>query len=150
MATLEQKLAVLKRLDTKSLIASMYEREAELETVMIKEATFKSQNQGYLSTGGDCKEVKRILAELAVQAPETKMDGTSTTTKKTTAADKEEWLMRQRTENKELNEAITKQLQVAFVMEQNRVTCDTVGRRLAGIRAILALKTAQISFLAGD
>jgi len=140
---IEQKLEILKKLDTKDLIAKLHQYEDELQKAMTDEAKFKSTNQGYLSTGGDCREVKRILAELAVQAPKATEGG-----KKLTVADKEEWLIRQRKENKELSDTIDKQRQVAFVLEQRQINVELTRRRLEGIRSVLALKTQQIAFLA--
>ena len=105
---------------------------------------FKAQNHQYLGSG-DCQEVKRILAELAAQAPEANEAG-----KKMTVADKEIWLAKQRTENKELNEAITKQRQVSFLVDDHQLKVDMARRRLAGAIAVLALRTQQLAFLAGD
>ncbi|MBA7588563.1 hypothetical protein ES708_30623 [subsurface metagenome] len=111
---------------------------------MTDEATFKSQNHNYLGSG-DCQEVKRILAELAAQAPSTKEAG-----KKTTIADREAWLQKQRTENKELADAIAKQGGVSFLIDDHQIKCDMARRRLTSVIAVLALKTAQINFLAGS
>lgn len=139
---LEEKVRILKSLDTKSLIEKLRQYEDGLEKAMTEEADFKAQNHSFLGSG-DCQEVKRILAELSVQAPETNSAG-----KKLTIADKEAWLMRQRTENKELSEAIQKQRQVAFLIDDHQIKVEMTRRRLEGIRAILALKTQQIAFLA--
>lgn len=141
---IEVKLEILKSLDTKALIAKIRQYEDELEKAMREESDFKSQNHGYLGSG-DCQEVKRILGELAAQAPETNGVG-----KKTTIADREAWLQRQRTENKELSEAITKQRQVAFLIDDHEIKVEMARRRLAGATAVLALKTQQIAFLAGS
>lgn len=139
---IEEKLKILKSLDTKSLIQKLSEYEDEFQRVMTAEADFKSQNHGYLGSG-DCQEVKRIIAELAIQAPEANEAG-----KKFTIADKEAWLMCQRKENKELSDAITKQRQVAFLVDDHQIKVEMARRRLEGTRAILVLKTQQIAFLA--
>ena len=139
---IEEKLRILKSLDTKNLIEKLNQYEGELQEVMASEAMFKNQNHGYLGSG-DCQEVKRILAELAVQAPEAKEDG-----KKTTVADREAWLQKQRTENKELNEAIQKQREVSFLIDDHAIKMEVARRRLAGATAVLALKTQQLAFLA--
>jgi len=141
METLE-KLNILKYLDTKSLIEKLHEYENALEEEMRAEATFKAQNHGFLGSG-DCQEVKRILAELAVKGPETPEDG-----KKLTVSDKETWLLRQRTENKELSEAIAKQRQAAFVLDDHQIKVEMAKKRMEGTRAVLALKTAQLNFWA--
>lgn len=139
---IEQKIEILRSRDTKALIAKIHQYEDELEKAMREESDFKAQNHGYLGSG-DCQEVKRIMAELAVQAPETNEAG-----KKLTVADKENWLVKQRTENKELSDAIVKQQEVSFLIDDHQIKVDMARRRLAGTTAVLALKTAQIEFLA--
>ena len=84
-----------------------------------------------------------ILAELAAHAPETNEAG-----KKMTLADKEVWLQKQRTENKELSEAIQKQRMVAFLIDDHEIKVEMDRRRLASMVAIMALRTQQIAFLA--
>jgi len=139
---IDEKLKILKSLDTRDLIAKIRQYEDEFEKAMTEEADFKSQSHGFLGSG-DCQEVKRILAELAVQAPETNEAG-----KKTTVADREAWLARQRTENKALSEAIQKQRMVAFLIDEREIRVEMAKRRLAGTVAIMALRTQQIAFLA--
>jgi len=141
---IEEKLKILKSLDTKNLTVKIHQYEEELEKAMIAEADFKAQNYGYLGSG-DCQEVKRILGELSAQAPETTEAG-----KKLTIADKDAWLLRQRTENKELSEAIQKQRQVSFLIDDHQIKVEMTRRRLAGSIAVLTLRTAQINFLAGN
>jgi len=138
---IEEKIKILKSLETKSLMEKLHQYENELQKEMTAEADFKAQNHGYLGSG-DCQEVKRILAELAVQAPETNEAG-----KKMTIADKEAWLLRQRKENKELSDAIVKQRRVAFLIDDHQIKVEIARRRLASTTAVLALKTAQINFL---
>ncbi len=137
-----QKLEILKRIDTRGLIQKLLECEVALETAMREEAGFKAENRDYLGSG-DCQEVKRILGELAVLAPEKTDAG-----KKMTIADREAWLLRQRTENQELSDAIAKQHQVSFLVADNQIQVEMARARHAGIRSVLALKTQQIAFLA--
>lgn len=139
----EEKVRILKYLDTKDLIAKIHQYEDALEKELRDEMSFKAQNHQYLGSG-DCQEVKRILGELSAQAPENDAG------KKMTIADKETWLIRQRTENKELNEAITKQRQVSFLVDDHQLRVDMTRRRLAGAIAVLALRTQQLAFLAED
>jgi hypothetical protein len=139
---LEGKIKILKSIDTKSLIEKLHQSEDALEKAMIDEAKFKAENHSFLGSG-DCQEVKKILAELNVQAPET--NGAS---RKMTIADKEAWLLRQRTENKELSDAINKQRSVSFVYDDHQIKIEIAKRRLNSVMAILTLKTAQINFLA--
>ena len=139
---IEEKIMILKSRETKSLVEKLHQAEDALEKAIIDEADFKNSNHGYLGSG-DCQEVKRILAELAAQTPETNGAG-----KKMTVADKENWLHKQRTENKELSDAIVKQRQVVFLVDDHQIKVEMARRRLEGIRAVLALTTQQIAFLA--
>ncbi len=139
---IDEKLKILKSLDTKDLIAKIHQYEDELEKALAGQADFKSQNHQFLGSG-DCQEIKRILAELAAHAPETNEAG-----KKMTLADKEVWLQKQRTENKELSEAIQKQRMVAFLIGDHEIKVEMARRRLVGATALLTLRTAQINFLA--
>ncbi len=139
---IEEKIKVLKSRETKSLIEKLHQAEDDLEKQMIAEADFKNANHGYLGSG-DCQKVKQILAELSAQAPETNGAG-----KKLTIPDKETWLAKQRTENKELSEAIQRQRQVSFLIDDHQIKVEMTKKRLEGIRAVLALTTQQIAFLA--
>ena len=141
---LNDKLKILKRLDTKELIARIQHYEDDLEHAMREQASFKDINREYLTSGmsTDCQEVKRILAELATQGPPTESG------KKLTAADREVWLQKQRTENDELAAAINKQKSISFLLENNEISIEMARRRLDGARALLALRTGQINFLA--
>lgn len=139
---IEEKLKILKSLGTKDLIAKIHQYEDEFEKALTEQADFKAQNHSYLGSG-DCQEAKRILAELATQNPETNAAG-----KKTTLADKEIWLQKQRTENKELSEAIQKQRMVTFLIDDHEIKVEMAKRRLTGAMAVLALRTQQIAFLA--
>lgn len=141
----EEKIRILKSLDTKNLIAKLHKYEDELETALREAASFKDLNRGYLSSIGDCQEVKKLLAELRAQVPETNGAG-----KKLIVADKEDWLQKQRTENQELAAAIAKQKDTAFLLENNEIKADIARRRLAGATAVLALKTQQVAFFAGS
>jgi len=120
------------------------EYEGELLQALREQADFTAQNSEFLGSG-DCQEVKRILAELAVQAPDVNEAG-----KRLTIAERENWLTRQRTENSELSEAIQKQRQVLFLQDDYQIKAEIAKRRLDGTHKVLALKTAQIKFLAGE
>ncbi len=139
---IDEKLKILKSLDTKDLIAKIHQYENELEKALTEQAIFKSQNHQFLGSG-DCQEIKRILAELAAQAPETNEAG-----KKMTLADKEVWLQKQRSENKELSEAIQKQRMAAVLSDDHEIKVEMARRQLASTVAIMALRTQQIAFLA--
>ncbi|MBA7674317.1 hypothetical protein ES703_82527 [subsurface metagenome] len=138
-----QKTKILKSLDTKDLITKLTQYEDGLEKVLMEQMQYSSQNHSFIvSRGNDCQEVKRILAELSMQAP-LKEEG-----KKFTVADRENWLILQRKENKELSAAIVKQREVAFLLDDYQVKVEMAKKRAEGIKAVIALKTAQINFLA--
>ena len=140
-----EKVKMLKAMDTKELINKLHQYENELEKVMKEQASFSAQSHGFIaSRGSDCSEVKRILAELTPQAPE----ANESTGKKSTVADRENWLMLQRKENKELSDTIVKQREVAFLLDDYQIKLEMTKKRLEGIRGVMALKTAQINFLA--
>ena len=69
--------------------------------------------------------------------------------KKTTTDMRDAWLTKQRKESKELNEAIQAQAQAQFQLDSSQATIDATREELRNIRAVLALKTAQINFLSG-
>ena len=143
---IQEKLKILKSLDTKSLIAKLTEYEGELLQALTQQADFTAQSSEYISSrGSDCAKVKEIIAELIWGAPATSAAG-----QKTTVAERENWLYQQRRENKELADAIARQREVAFLQDDFQIKCEMAKRRLEGVKAILGLKTAQINFLAGD
>lgn len=138
-----KKTRILKYFNTKELVKKLKQYEDALEKALNEQMTYTSQNHRFIaSRGSDCQEVKRILAELTIQAP------TNENGKKFTIADRENWLMLQRKENKELSDAIVKQRQVAFLLDDYQIKIEMAKKRLEGIKAVLALKTAQINFLA--
>lgn len=141
---INDKVKILKSLDTKALIARIQHYEDELEHALREQASFKDINREYLTSGmsTDCQEVKRILAELATQGPPTESG------KKLTATTREVWLQKQRSENDELAAAINKQKSISFLLENNEISIEIARRRLDGARALLALRTGQINFLA--
>jgi hypothetical protein len=139
---IDEKLKILKSLSTKDLVVKIHQYEDELEKALTDQASFKSQNYQFLGSG-DCPEIKRILAELTAHAPTTNEAG-----KKMTLADKEVWLQKQRTENKELAEAIQKQRMAAFLIDDHEIKVEMARRRLTGVTAVMALRTQQIAFLA--
>jgi len=141
---IQEKLKILKSLDTKNLIEKLHEYEGELLQALTQQADFTAQNAEYLSSrGSDCSKVKELIAELAVQAPD--ING-----KKMTIAERDAWLTRQRTENNELSEAIQKQRQISFLQDDYEIKLEMTKRRLENTKAVLNLKRAQIDFLGGD
>ena len=137
----EWKLKILRNLNTKELIENIHQYEDELEQALREQASFKDLNREYLASGtSDCPAAKQILAELTTIGPET--EG-----KKLTVAEREAWLQKQRTENDELSAAINQQKNIAFLAENNEIKIEMAKQRLQNSRALLALKTAQLTFL---
>jgi len=140
----KDKLQLLKNLDTTGLMKRLHDTEDALEEALRDEASYKNLNFEYIASGtSDCQAVKAVLAELSVQVPEADVDG-----KKYTAPQKEQWLVKQRVENPQLQAEINKQQSVDFLIDNNRIKSDMAKRRLEGAKGELALKTAQLNFLA--
>ena len=140
-----EKIILLKQRNTASLEKRLTELENALEEAMRQEAQLRNENIGFIaSVGSDCAEVKRLEAELLVVA-----EGKNDTERKA-------WLTRQRTGNqglttqRELADAIRKQRTTAFLIDSCRIDVEMAKKRLESAKVILALKTAQINFLAGD
>jgi len=137
----EQKIELLNNLGTAKLISDIHEQENKLEQLLLADSIYRSQNVGYLSGyGEDCREVKALLADLALEPPVT-TDG-----KKLTAAQLEAWLRQQRAGNA-LAKAIKTQNEVTFKVENARIYIDVAKKRLESLKGLLALRTAQIEFL---
>lgn len=112
----------------------------------MEDAKYRSENVPFLASyGDDCREVKSILADLLLDGPPLGPED-----KKFTAAQTDAWLRKQRTENKQLADAIQKQLTVTFVTENNRIAIDMCKKKLESLSKLMALRTAQIEFLVGS
>jgi len=134
-----EKIILLKSRNTASLEKRLSELENSLEGAMRQEAELRNENIGFIaSVGSDCAEVKRLEAELLVIA-----EGKNDTERKA-------WLTRQRTGNDELAVAVRVQRSVAFKIDNSRIDVEMAKKRLESVKIILALKTAQINFMAGD
>lgn len=141
-----EKIKLLNKIDTKPLITKLHEYENELEKALNDQAMFVAKEYEYICTrGNDCQAVKAILAELLVQAPETGPEG-----KKTTVADREAWLQTQRKTNKELSEAMMRQRQAAFLVDDWQIKVEMTKKRLEGVKIVLGLRTQQVAFLASN
>ena len=139
-ANRNKKIRALKELDTKRLVVLLPELEEKLETALRADASFRNLNTGFLSSGiSDCAEAKRITAELAIQG--------KPGDKKPTVEETKNWLILQRTANDELAQALARQNDVAFELENLRISIEMAKKRLENIHKVLALRTAQIEFL---
>ena len=127
---------------TKNLIENLNNWEDKLFLALTEDAKYRAENVAYLAGyTDDCKAVKEVLAKLSMDPP------LGPEGKKATVAQVEAWLTFQRTHNEELMAAIAKQNAVAFQVENNRISIEDYKRRIEAVRAILALRTAQIEFL---
>ena len=61
--------------------------------------------------------------------------------------ERDAWITRQRVDNKELNGAILKQREVAFLIEDFRIKVEIAKKKLENSKTVIALRTAQINFL---
>ncbi len=140
------RVQVLQNLKTKELVEKLELLTDDLGKALSEEAKIREQYSGFTaSSSQDCIEVKKLLAHLALDTPPLNAEG-----KKTTVADRESWLMGQRTENAELKAAIDKQHEAAVILENWHITIDMAHERLSNARAILNMKTAQINFLSRE
>ena len=142
---MEERLKILQKLDTKKLAERLDQLQDGLFTSLLNHANLyfeESQNIGRAS--GDSPRVKELLAMATFICP-AEIEG-----KKTTTDMRDAWLTKQRKESKELNEAIQAQAQAQFQLDSSQATIDATREELRNIRAVLALKTAQIGFLSGS
>ncbi len=136
----QNKVKVLKDLGTRELITRLGELETVLEKALREQTVFKNLNAGYLAAyGSDCSKAKEIIATLEPPFAE---GG-----KKMTVAERENWLVRQRSANTDLNGTLNRQDQVTFELENQRIAAEMAKTRLDNVRAVIALRTAQIKFL---
>ena len=139
-ANRNKKIRALKELNTKRLVDLLPELEEKLEAALREDASFRNLNAGYCSSGtSDCAEVKRLSAELAIQGKPSE--------KKSTVEETKNWLILQRTSNDALAQALARQNDVAFELENLRISIEMAKKRLENIHKVLALRTAQIEFL---
>lgn len=139
-----QKRAILKGFDTVGIADRIETAEIEYERALREDAAFRGQNIGYLAAyGSDCSEVEHILAELYLSCDLAGADG-----KKATIDEKKAWLRIQRKKHPGLMKAIQIQNDITFQTENSRINIEMAKKRLDGLRAVLALKTAQIEYLA--
>jgi len=139
-----EKKDYIKALKTKELIDSLEKQESDLKDLREKELQFRSKSSQYITgRGSDCSAVKKLKAEISMSAP--LLDG-----KKMTEDQTEKWLSTQEKTNKELIDAITKQKEADFAAGDFEIQIKSAESRLSTLRSIMALRTAQISYFAGD
>ncbi|MDD4961475.1 MAG: hypothetical protein PHX07_04500 [Candidatus Marinimicrobia bacterium] len=139
-----EKRDLIVSLGTAQLIKDIKQAEADLEQKLNEELQFRSQNGDYVpGRSDDCSAVRKRLMELQFQAP--KNDG-----KKMTVDETKAWLEKQRTEDNDLAEAIQKQKMAEFTAGDLNIKIDMLRTKLNDLRAILALRTSQITFFSGD
>lgn len=138
----QEKVEFLNQMGTKTLIEKLDSWQDMLFIALGEDAKYRAENVVYLAGyTDDCRAVKEVLAKLSMDPP-LGQDG-----KKATVAQVEAWLIFQRTHNEELMTAIAKQNEVAFKVENNRISIEDYKRRIDALKAVIALRTAQIEFL---
>ena len=139
-------LTMLQKLGTKKLAERLEYLQDSLFTSLLNHANlFMEERQNIGRAGGDSPRVKELLAMATFVCP-AEIDGQKVTNDKM----REAWLTKQRKESTELNEAIQAQAQAQFQLDSSQATIDATKEELRNIRAVLALKTAQINFLSGS
>ena len=151
----EERIEILNGMNTAKLIADIKLSEETLEKLMLDDAGYRNINARYLAAyNDDCTAVKELDSELMYTAQSTQGDIYVTlermTGKKPTAALMETWLAQQRHDNQGLVQAITRQYSVTFQCETNKIKIDMAKKRLESLKGVLALRVAQISFLAPE
>jgi len=140
-----EKKDFIKALGTAELIKSIHEREDELQELLKERISFRSESADYLTgKSSDCAAVKQVEAELSMSAPMNENG------KKMGVDEKKIWLATQEKSNPALAEAIKKQKMAAFSSDDLDTRIEMAQTRLGNLKAILALRTAQITFFAGD
>jgi hypothetical protein len=139
---IQEKIDLLNRMQLGKLVKDIQDSENHLEILLLEDTQYRNKNVPYLASyGEDCAEVKALLANLALEPP-LGPDG-----KKATAPMIEAWLRQQRSVNLKLAEAMKKQNEVTFKVENSRITADMTKKRLESLKGVLSLRTAEIEFL---
>jgi hypothetical protein len=145
--TIIEKTELIQRLGTAQLVRDIVQQEAEILQLQSEELNFRAKNSDFIpgKASSDCDAVKKLEAELIIQAP---VDPES---KKSMTVDaKKAWLERQHTENKAMADLIQKQKMAEFTSGDLNIRLEAAQRKLTDLRGVLALRTAQITFFAGD
>lgn len=139
----QQKVQFLEALGTRDLLEKITAQAELLEKLLKDDAKYRFENVGYLANyGSDCQEVQSIIAGLLLDPPVAPETG-----KKATVAQTENWAKSLRTTHDPLKKAIQEQNRVTFQTETNRIEIDMARKRFESLRGILALRTAQITYL---
>lgn len=138
----QTKIKIISNQRTSALIEQLSKLESEYQKALMDQTEHKSAGASFLaSIGSDCQAVKEFMAGLN---PPAEIEG-----KKTTVAEREGWLLKQRSENKELFALIERQKTTAFILESDKNQVVLVENKMSNTRAVMALRTAQLSFLSG-
>jgi hypothetical protein len=138
----QTKIKIVNSQRSAQLIEWLSKFEDDYQKALYDQTEHKNANATFLcSIGSDCQAVKEFLAGL--NPPETDAG------KKTTVAEREAWLTKQRKENKELFVLIERQKTAAFILESDKNQIAIIENKMSNVRAVLALRTAQLSFLSG-
>lgn len=143
--TKDEKLNLLASFKTGELVAKLKEAEEEYVKLLSEQGKSRAETISYLkgSRGTDSEAVAAIEDNLFLRAP-AEING-----KKATEADRKAWLSRQRTENKELADAINKQRMAEVIAGDFDVRIKVAEIQMQNCRSIISLRTAQLAVLAG-
>jgi hypothetical protein len=137
------KIELLNNIGTDTLIKNLEEQDEALLKLLTEESEFRASNYSYVAShNDDSPEVKNIISELMLNPP------LNTDGKKLTVAQLEAWVSTQRFQYPQLREAIQKQDEIKFQLENYRISIETTKKKTETLKAIIGLRTAQINFLA--
>lgn len=143
---MEDRLEILRRMDLKALVGRLEKVRDEALKASMDLLGFESDNRGHLHRGvGDSEAVKEREAVLLLEAPTVQETG-----RPTTQVQKEAWLVGQRRSDELLAATLKKQADVSYERAHLAAVLEDTIREHGDIRALLALRTAQLNFLKGE
>lgn len=132
----KQKLELLKKLDTLKLTEELKTAVGIFGAELQTDLEYRLKHRDFIATGNsDSPAVAQLEMELLANA-----EGKNESQRKA-------WLGTQRQSNEPLQKAIAMQLECTFQAELHRNNVEVAKKKMEALKAIIALKTAQISFL---
>jgi len=132
-----QKMEILQAMDTKRLIEMIPKLEKDYEAARREENNFTHLNSRFLtSRTGESSEVKRLKAEALLTMPGKNKE------------EREAQVDRQRSGETELAQALQMETDLNYTAENLAINTERAKIALNNVLAVLALRKAQIEFLA--
>ena len=137
------KQKILSKMNTADLLVRLQKSEDELEKALREQASFRNLNAPFLANyGDDCAQVKEIISMLE---PPEEING-----KKTTVAQRDAWIARQRIDNDNLHNTIGRQNCHSFTADNLKIAIEIARTKMENTRKVLELRAAQCEFLASE